>query len=393
MENNINSKYQRCSRGLWDTSIPGITFDENGVSNYARMFDAICEYYPRGEKGKEILNDIINRVKEKSKKKKYDCIIGISGGTDSSYLLHLAKNEYNLRPLAVNLDNGWNSEISLQNIKKITSVLDVDLETYVVNYEEIKNVFKAYLRAGLPWIDGPTDIAINSLLYMTAFKEKVPYILIGSNIRTEGKQPIEWTYTDYYQLNYLLKKFSPIKLKSFPLLSFNKRGIMEYIFKIRIIKPLNYLDYDKNFATELLREKYKWEYYGEHHHENIFTKFVISYWLYEKFKIDKRIITYSAQLLSNYISREKALKILEKKPYNPDTIEREIEFVLKKLEIKKCEFDEIWKSPNKYYYDYPNKYQYLINATKIIDSLKLFKLMYNPNYIIEHKFRNKYDLH
>ena len=209
-------EYRICTRGIWDTTVPGITFDENGVSNYAKMFDKLCEVYPRGEKGKRYWENIVDQIKEKGKNKRYDCIIGVSGGTDSSYLLHIVKKEYGLRPLAVNLDNGWSSEIAVQNIKKVTKALDVDLETYVINYEEVKVVLRAYIKACLPWIDGPTDNAIKSVLFKIAEREGIYNILTGSDFRSEGKQPIEWTYTDSKQMLFLLKNYEKINLKTYP---------------------------------------------------------------------------------------------------------------------------------------------------------------------------------
>ncbi|MBU0764995.1 MAG: adenine nucleotide alpha hydrolase, partial [Bacteroidetes bacterium] len=154
--------YRVCTRGVWDSTVPGVIFDENGESNYSKMFDAMAKAYPRGEKGKKEWENIVNEIKRKGKNKKYDCVIGVSGGTDSSYLLHLARAEYGLRPLAVNLDNGWNSDISVKNIKKVTSKLNIDLETYVIDYEEMKDILRSYMKASLPWIDSPTDMAIKA---------------------------------------------------------------------------------------------------------------------------------------------------------------------------------------------------------------------------------------
>ena len=195
------NEYKICTRGIWDTTVPGIKFDENGVSNYAKMLDKLIELSPEGEVGNSYWENIVDRMKEKGKGKKYDCVIGVSGGTDSSYLLHIAKKTYGLRPLAVNLDNGWSSEIAVQNIKKVTKSLDIDLETFVIDYEEVKAVLRAYMKAGLPWIDGPTDNAIKSVLFNIADREGIKFVINGSDFRSEGKQPSEWTYTDSKQMN------------------------------------------------------------------------------------------------------------------------------------------------------------------------------------------------
>lgn len=195
----MTTTYQRCTRGLWDTTVPGIEFDDNGVSNYAKMFDNYIEQYPRGKKGIDVWQKFVKEMKDSGKNNDYDCIIGVSGGTDSSYLLHIAK-QLGLRPLAVTLDNGWASDISVKNIKKITQALNIDLETYVIDYEEIKDILKSYIKAGLPWIDFPTDHAIKSILYRTAKRENIKHILIGHDFRSEGTQPNEWTYGDSRQL-------------------------------------------------------------------------------------------------------------------------------------------------------------------------------------------------
>lgn len=346
-----------CKLGVWDETIPGIKFDKDGISNYAKIQLKLMEDFPRGEKGKKRWFEIVENVKRKGKGNKYDCIIGISGGTDSSYLLFIAK-EYGLRPLAVNLDNGWNSEIAVSNIKKMTSALNVDLETYVIDYEEIKDLMRCYMLASLPWIDAPTDMAIRAILYKIAAKEKVKYIFIGNDFRSEGKQPTEWTYSDEKQLRFLHNKFGRVKLNSYPLLSPLQLLFFGYFKNIKMIPVYSFLDYQKKKAQEFLKEKFDWEYYGEHHHENLFTKFAIGYWQYEKFGIDKRKITYSAQVLSGEISREEALIRIDKKPYDEHQIRNDIDYILNKLDFSKEEFEKIWNSPNKSFRDYPSYYKY-----------------------------------
>ena len=247
--NNQSNEYKVCTRGIWDTTVPGITFDENGVSNYAKMFDKLCEVYPRGEKGKFYWENIVDQIRQKVRGKKYDCVIGVSGGTDSSYLLHIAKKEYGLRPLAVNLDNGWSSEIAVGNIKKVTKALDIDLETYVIDYEEVKAVLRAYMKAGLPWIDGPTDNAIKSTLFKTAEREGIKYVLNGSDFRSEGKQPSEWTYTDSKQMLSLLNKFEKISLKTYPYQSLFDMVNSTIIKKIKDYRPFNSIDYQKESCS------------------------------------------------------------------------------------------------------------------------------------------------
>ena len=375
-----------CSKGLWNDSVPGISFDENGISNYADIFQQMLSDYPRGEKGKSDWNKITSKIKSEGETKKYDCIIGVSGGTDSSYLLHLA-HENGLRPLAVFLDNGWSSNISLMNIEKMTRTLNIDLYTHVIDYTEVKSVLRSYLKAGLPWADCPTDIAIRAILFKMANKFNVKFVLTGHDFRSEGFQPTEWTYSDEKQLNYLNKKFGSCKLKTFPLLSLSSFVYFTLFKKIQYLKPFFYLEYSKKNAKELLKEQYNWEDYGGHHYENIYTKFVITYWLYFKFGIDKRIITYSAQSLSGEIDRGWAIEQLNKLPYSNDTIEQDIEYVIKKLDFTKNEFDSILKGKKTYFYDYPSYYNLLKVAKNSMFYLLKFLLPNKPLFMYQYKSR------
>lgn len=350
---NQTQEYRVCSRGIWDTSLPGITFDKEGVSNYAELQDSLEEAYPRGKEGKKKWEELVSNIKKKGKSKTYNCIIGVSGGTDSSYLLHIA-NHYGLRPLAVNLDNGWSSSVSVKNIKKVTSALKIDLETYVIDYEEVKDVLRAHMYASLPWIDSPTDLAIKAVLYKIASREKIKYILNGADFRSEGKQPLEWTYSDAKQFKFIHTKYGKLQLKTYPYMSLFKQIYYGFFLKIKMHRPFYYLDYNKSEAQKLLINKYDWEYYGGHHHENIFTKFAISYWLPQKFKIDKRIITLSAQILSSAIKREDALKAIIKSPYDEEKMEIDKDYLIKKLDITSEEFIKIFSTPNKFYFDYPS---------------------------------------
>lgn len=386
---NQSQEYKMCTRGVWDTTVPGIAFDENGISNYAKMFDKLCEVYTRGEKGEKYWEDVVAQIKEKGKNKKYDCIIGVSGGTDSSYLLHIAKKDYGLRPLAVNLDNGWNSDISVRNIKKMTNALNIDLETYVIDYEEIKDLLRCYIYAGLPWIDIPTDLAIKAVLYKLAAREGISYVLRGNDFRSEGFQPREWTYGDGRQLNYLHKKFGKIKLKTFPNYTLNKLIYYGYIKGIKSIYPFYFLEYNKREAQLVLKDLYSWEYYGGHHHENVFTKFAISYWLFEKFNIDKRIITLSAQILSGQISRNEAIEKLEFKSYDTSTIDKELEYVLKKLDLSKSEFNIYFNAQNRLYSDYPSYYPLISKFSKISKPVLKIILPYKPMALFQMEMRSK----
>ena len=380
-------EYKLCTRGIWDTTVPGITFDENGASNYAIMFDKLCEAYPKGEKGKLQWENIVDKIKENGKGKKYDCIIGVSGGTDSSYLMYVCKKEHGLRPLAVNLDNGWSSEIAVQNIKKVTKALDIDLETYVIDYEEVKGVLRAYIKASLPWIDGPTDNAIDAVLFKVAKREGIKFIFNGSDFRSEGKQPSEWTYTDAKQMLFIVKKYEQIALKTYPYQKLFSLINSSIVKGIKVYRPFYYISYNKKAAQQFLIKNYSWEYYGGHHHENIFTKFAIAYWMPKKFNIDKRIITLSAQVLSGEITRTEALDSIKKSPYDSEQMERDKEFVIKKLDLSKEEFNRLWKQENNFYKNYPSYMPILNKYFKFSKSVLGFIFPFIPSIVAEKQNR------
>lgn len=378
----------RCEKGIWDNTIPGIVFNGNGESNYYEMFERYANQYSKGEEGRLIWNKYIDDIKKKGKGRRYDCIIGISGGTDSSFLLHLAKKN-GLRSLAVTVDNGWSSDISVKNIKKVTTALNIDLETYVIEYEEIKDILTSYMKAGLPWIDFPSDHAIKAILYKTAKKEKIKYILIGHDFRSEGMQPSEWTYGDSKQLKYIHKQFGCKKIKTFPLISFWEQVYLGYIKGIKMIYPYYYFEYNKKDAQKFLEEKYNWQYYGGHHHENAFTKFAIAYWMKRKFNIDKRLITLSAQVLSGEIRREVALEMIKDYPYDSEQMEKDKEYTIKKLGLTTEEFQEIWNSENKNIYDYPSHKRFTENFGKGLLPIVKLVMPQLPGYFVQLEIRNR----
>ena len=362
-----------CKLGVWDATIPGIEFDEQGVSNYAKVQQQLMKDSPRGEEGLKRWNAVTQEMKNAGRKCDYDCIMGVSGGTDSSYLLHVAKGA-GLRVLAVNIDNGFNSDIAVKNIKKVTSKLDIDFYTYVIDYEEMKAVLKSYMKASLPWIDNPTDRAIKSTLFKIANKHGIKYILSGTDFRSEGMQPNEWTYSDVKQLKFLNKKFGSIKFKSYPYIGLLKLAYFSRVKGVKRILPFNFINYQKKQAQDFLQKEYGWEYYGGHHHENAFTKFVVAYWLPYKFGIDKRKITLSAQILSGEITRDQALDILSSPAMDMKDAEDLKKYVIKKLEMSQSDFDTAWQADNKYYYNYPNNFNLLVKYKKLAE--KIFRKTY-----------------
>jgi hypothetical protein len=338
--------------------------------------------FPVGVEAARKWENILKEIRLHGKGKRYDCIIGVSGGTDSSYLLHLAK-QWGLRPLAVNLDNGWSSEIAVKNIKAMTNALGIDLETYVVDYEEMKDILRAFMRAGLPWVDNPTDQAIKSILLRYARREGIKSVLLGTDFRSEGKQPTEWTYGDYRQLKYIHKQYGNGVRKSYPANSLWNMVYSGYLRRIKLYAPFNFVAYNKQNAQQFLERNYAWQYYGEHHHENVFTKWVIGYWMYAKFGIDKRIITYSAQVLNGIITRDEALRICSQQPYKSDMIGRDTEFVLKKLDISTREFESIWNAPCRSFADYPSWYFLIRKFARFVMPLSKLVLSAKPKLFYE----------
>jgi N-acetyl sugar amidotransferase len=375
----VDTKPKICRRGIWDSTIPGIAFDDQGISNYCRLQEKMMRDYPRGETGKLQWSKLVSEIKENGKGKRYDCLIGVSGGVDSSNLLCVAI-ESGLRPLAVHLDNGFDSEIAVSNIQKVTEKLNIDLETCVINYEEIKDLLRSYMKAGLPWIDAPTDLAIKAVMYKVALKRGIKYIIRGNDFRSEGKQPTLWTYSDTKQLRYIHTRFgSGISLSTYPSISLSKLIYVGLFKKVKDIRPYYYLNYNKAEAKKKLELEFGWRDYGGHHHENTFTKFAMSYWLPEKFNIDKRKINLSAQVLSGALLRQEALEQLQKPFDAKEQIEEMKNYVMKKLDMSEKDMNEILKLPNTNFTNYPSHYNLVYKNIRyfkwVIKSLYGFKPM------------------
>ena len=348
--------YQVCRRCVMDTTDLEIVFDENGYCNHCTIFLNIRNKYRyQGKESDEQLERIIEEMKQAGKGSDYDCIIGLSGGADSSYLAYIAK-EKGLRPLAVYMDNGWSSEEAVMNIKNITKKLEIDYESYVLDWEEFKALQLSFLKASVPEAETPTDTAIVAALHYFAAKYNVKYIASGGNFATEGILPKSWHYNanDLKYFNHIQKKFGGKRLKKIPTFGYKKEMYFKLIKGIRMIYPLNYVPFAKADAIELLKGKFDWKYYGGKHHESRYTKFIQSYYLYEKFKIDYRRATLSAQICAGQTERDNAIEKLRSKPYDPCKIEEEKQYISKKLGVSKDEFDRILNLPAKWYWDYPN---------------------------------------
>ncbi|MBN9483454.1 MAG: LPS biosynthesis protein [Bacteroidetes bacterium 43-93] len=341
---------QICSRCINDNTVPNIVFDENGVCNYCKMMDQLQEEYKTGtEEGKQMFLQIVEEIKRAGKGKQYDCVIGVSGGTDSSYMVHMAVKEWGLRPLAVHYDNTWNTGIATENIRKILGALKVDLYTHVVDNKESDDVFKSFLKAGVPELDSPTDLALTEVLYEAANKYGVKYILEGHSYKTEGISPLGIMYMDGKYISDVHKRFGSVKMKTFPnmpLGAFLKWTILK---KIKKIRPLWYVGYSKEQARQLLEQEYGWKYYGGHHLENRMSAFHHSVYHPQRFKIDQRYNALSAAVRSGFMDREEALKIYAEPPYVEPEL---VSYFKKRMALTDAEYEAYLHAPKKFFWDY-----------------------------------------
>ena len=355
-------EYQICTNCIMDTSDSEISFDENGVCTHCIRFENVIKprWFPN-EVGRKKLDKIIEQIEIDGKGKEYDCVIGLSGGVDSSYLAYVLRTEYpELKILAIHIDGGWNSELAVHNIENIVKILDIDLYTGVINWEEMKDLQLAYFKSQLANQDVPQDHAFFATLYNVANKYSIKYFLTGGNFATESILPSSWGYNslDGKQLKTIHKKFGKIKMKEYITVSFFKRKIYyPYIKKFKIIRPLDFMKYNKDEAKNIIMEKINWKDYGGKHHESRFTKFFQAHWLPTKFGYDKRRAHLSSLIVSGQISRKKALEEINKPLYNAKELIVDIEFLSKKMGLSVKEFKNIMKMPNKAFGDYPSDYR------------------------------------
>jgi len=353
-----------------DTSDSLIRFNNDGICEYCLNFKKnIFPNWSRQLNNKKNLDIISEKIKKNTRGKKYNCIIGISGGVDSSYVAHIAKTVMNLNPLLFHVDAGWNSIEAVSNIEKLIDKLKLDLHTEVVDWDEMRDLQLSFFKAGVPHLDTPQDHAFFAGLYNFARKYNFKYILTGSNFSTESvREPLEWHYhaTDLKHLLDIQQKFGCLKLKKFPLTDIFKYKIFyRYFDKIQIVKPLNYVDYEKNKAINLLESKYGWMRYTHKHYESKFTSFYEGYWLKERFGFDKRKAHYSSLILSNQMKRDKALDLVSKPLFDDVKIHNEMQFISSKLNINISQLQEYFRLPLKSYKDYKNN-AYLINLGTIL---------------------------
>lgn len=338
--------YRQCSMSVMDNiADPNITFDENGICNYYYEYlEAEKQQVLKGEAGEKKYNDIIAQIKADGKGKKYDCILGVSGGVDSTYLAYLAK-ESGLRVLCVHFDNGWNSELAVKNIQNIVEKSGFDLFTYVIDWEEFKDIQLAYFKANVIDIEAVTDIAIFSALDIICKEKKIKHIIDGRNIVTEHTLPPSWICKNHSNLRDIHGKFGTRKLKKYPILSPIKRRLMERNPQFHSWPLLNFVDYNKFKVKEIIISELNWRDYGGKHYESVFTRFYQGYILPEKFNVDKRKAHFSNLIFSGQLTKEDAIIELQKPILPRHMFQQDLQFVLKKLGMSKSEFDIYLNSP------------------------------------------------
>ncbi|MBP9134085.1 MAG: N-acetyl sugar amidotransferase [Saprospiraceae bacterium] len=352
--------YQICTNCVMDTSDSKITFDEKGVCDHCNTYYKDIEPVWNYGKGREKeLNSMADKIKASGKSKDFDCILGMSGGIDSSYLLYLAKEKLGLRPLVFHVDAGWNTQLAVNNIERLVDKLNLDLFTEVINWEEMKDLQLAYFKSGVPHIDVPQDHAFFATMYHFASKYKVNYILTGGNYSTECvRNPIEWMYyqSDSVQLKDIHKKFGQIPLADYLVTNILWHKVyLPYVKKIKVLRPLDYMQYNKQEAMDLLQNEFGWQPYPQKHFESRFTRFYESYWLPERFGYDTRRVQFSSLILTGQMSREDALNQLKLPAYDSEEIKHEFEFVANKLGISKDELQTYFNMPKKTHLDYKSQ--------------------------------------
>lgn len=378
MDKIMQREYRICSRCVMDTTDPEIEFDEHGFCNHCfKALKYVNEFLLKDENQKKIeLDIIVNKIKEEAKNKKYDCIIGLSGGIDSSYLALIVK-DLGLRPLAVHVDNGWNSELAVRNIENIVTKLDIDLYTHVIDWELFKDIQNSYLKASVIDLEVLSDNAIFVGINKVASKFNIKHFLSGSNYASESILPNSWIYSikwDTLNIKTIYKKFGNGK-KMDTFLMFNLYEYIKYTYFIhrKNYRLLNYVDYNRNDAKKILQEKLDWQDYGRKHGESKITKFYQGYILPEKFNVDKRKAHLSSMICSGQLTRDKALEELKKPLYEKEQLQEEIEYFTKKLGLTKLEFEYIMKAPIKQHHDYKSYYRFHKRITNFIKKVIFYK--------------------
>ena len=357
----MKREYQICKRCIMDTSDPHIYFDEQGVCDYCNNFEStIKSSWHTDDKGKAQLQQLAAKIKNEGEGKDFDCIIGLSGGLDSSYAAHIAVNKMGLKPLLYHVDAGWNTDQAVGNIEKLVDGLGLDLYTDVINWQEMKDLQLSFLKSGIPDQDIPQDTAFFSSLYKFARKNRIKYVITGANYSTECcREPEEWGAYPGIDRTLILdihKKFGNKVLKSFPLVDILIYKIVyQRLLGMQIVKPLNMVPFIKKDAEKELNELYGWLPFQHKHHESRFTRFYEDYWMPRKFDFHKRRAHFSSLIMTGQMTRDGALERISKPEMDEHFLKQEFEYVANKLGVSVKELQEIFDSENKTYRDYKNK--------------------------------------
>lgn len=377
-----NTIYQICTKTIMDTTDPNIIFNEFGESDYYTNFKNNIEpNWVTGEKGLSYLLELSDKIKKQTSNDSFDCIIGLSGGLDSSYLAYVAKEIMGLRPLLFHVDAGWNTDKSVGNIEKLCNGLNLDLFTEVINWEEMKDLQVAVLKSQIADQDMPQDYAFFSAMYKFAKKNKIKYVLTGGNYSTECcREPEEWgAYPgiDKLLINDIHNKFGKRPLKTFPIVDILSYKIYyKYILRMQVHKPLNFLPYIKKDAEKLLEERFNWEPFQHKHHESRFTRFYEDYWLPRKFGFEKRRAHFSSLILTGQMTRDEALKRISKPELSEEFLQKEFDYVADKLDLSRSELEEIFNGSNKTFHDYNNKIGIIKIGSKVMTLMGLEKRLF-----------------
>lgn len=353
--------YRQCSRCLMDTSDPAIQFDAQGYCNHCtRYFARLTGEVKGGADGTLALEAIVERIRQEGRGKDYDCIAGVSGGVDSTFVIYKLK-QLGLRPLAVHFDNGWNSELAVANIKNALDRLKIDLHTDVVDWEEFKDLQMSFIKASVPNCEIPTDHGITATLVKATRMAGTRYVINGSNVVTEGILPISWVYYshDLHHIRAIHRQFGTAPLKTFPSISLASFTTRILAGRYRMVNLLNYIDYDKAAAVQTMKDELGWQYYGGKHYESIYTRWYQGYYLPTKFGFDKRRAHLSALVCAGQMSRDQGLAELARNPYADNDLAGDTDFVLKKFGISQETLQALIAAPNRKHTDYPNRNSFI----------------------------------
>jgi N-acetyl sugar amidotransferase len=362
-----------CRRCIMSTAAdPAIEFDSEGVCSHCRRYDRLIETRTlRGEAGRRALEQVVEGIRRDGRGRDYDCIVGVSGGVDSTYVAFLVR-ELGLRPLAIHFDNGWDSELAVKNIERVLRNLGIDLHTYVVDWPEFRDLQLAFLRASVPDGEIPTDHGIFATLWTEAARRGIRHIVSGMNFATEAVSVPSWSYghQDWRYIRDVHRRFGSVPLRTYPHYSLSKLAWMSVVRGVRSVSILNYVDYSREAAMQVLQERLGWVYYGGKHHESVYTRFWQGYVLPRKFGVDKRYGHLSDLINSGQMTREQALAEMARPPYPEEAQQQDLRYVTKKLGLTPEEFSALMALPVKSFRDYRNSFERVERLKRLVNALR-----------------------